>query len=113
MKKLIISTVLSLAVFGSGYSGHAADPKATGPATVHWNKDPLQNAQKMSFSDVPEAVKKAAQKRIGTARVEDVDKGTLNGKTIYELAYKKGKNSTKTYELRVTEDGKILGEHTD
>jgi hypothetical protein len=37
----------------------------------------------------------------------------LHGRVVYEVAFKKDKKSNKTYELRVTPDGKILGEHAD
>jgi uncharacterized membrane protein YkoI len=71
---------------------------------------PLSGGTKVSFSELPQAAQRAARSRIGSVQIEDIDKGLLNGQVVYELAYKKG---GRTAELRVTQDGKILGEHFD
>lgn len=70
----------------------------------------LSNASKVSFNDLPRAVQNAIKARVGSSAVEDIDKGLVNGKTVYEAAYKK---DGKTSEVRVGEDGTFLGEHFD
>ena len=91
---------------GTVLSEHTLGGKSKAGASLK----PLSGATKVSFSELPKAAQHAAKAHIGSAKIEDIDKGTLNGKTVYELAYKKDGRTT---ELRVTEDGKILGEHFD
>jgi hypothetical protein len=113
MKKIMGSAFVALAMIGVGYSGHAQAKPAT-PTAIHWKTDPLQDAQKVDFKSLPFGVRKAAREQFGNkTRVEDVDKGMLGGKVVYEIAYKKDPKSNKTSELRITADGKVLGEHSD
>lgn len=66
---------------------------------------PLAATQKVDFENVPEAVKRTVRDAAGSNRIEDAERGTLDGKTIYEIAFKKdGKHN----ELRVAEDGSIV-----
>ena len=59
----------------------------------------------MDFENVPEAVKKTVRDVAGENRIEDAERGTLDGQTVYEIAFKKdGKHN----ELRVAEDGSIV-----
>ncbi|MDB6024985.1 MAG: hypothetical protein JWM68_1208 [Verrucomicrobiales bacterium] len=81
-------------------------PAGTGNATT----TPLGGATKVSFNDVPQAAKNAITAQANGAAIEDVDKGTVNGQTVYEAAFKK---NGKTYELQVKEDGTVLGGHFD
>jgi len=90
--------------------GTVVSERDLGAGRSESNLQPLSAATKVSFSDLPAAAQRAAKSRIGSTRIEDIDKGTLNGQTVYELAYKK---DGRTAELRVTADGKILGEHFD
>jgi uncharacterized membrane protein YkoI len=71
---------------------------------------PLANGSKVSFNDLPQPVKTAITTQANGATVEDIDKGTVAGQTVYEAAFKK---DGKTYELQVKEDGTVLGGHFD
>ncbi len=71
---------------------------------------PLSGASKVSFNDLPQAVKNSITAQANGAAIEDVDKGTVNGQTVYEAAFKK---EGRTYELQVKEDGSVLGGHFD
>jgi hypothetical protein len=113
MKKLFVTALLAFAVAGFGYSGHAQATK-TGKAKADWSATPLSDSHKVEFKSLPLPVRQAAHKHIGNnSHIEDVDKGMLNGRVVYELAYKKEKGSSKTYEVRIGADGKVLGEHGD
>jgi hypothetical protein len=113
MKKLLVSAMLAVAVIGMGFSSHA-EPQVTGKAKANWSTEPLKDSHKVPFKSLPLAVREAVHKHIGNnSHVEDVDKGMLNGRVVYELAYKKEKGSSKTYEVRIGADGAVLGEHGD
>jgi hypothetical protein len=104
MKKMFVTGVLSMAMLGLSFSAFA----------VNWRTDPLNNSHKVDYKTLPVAVREATHKHIGNkSHVEDVDKGTLGGKTVYEIAFKKDEKSNKTYEVRISADGKVLGEHGD
>jgi hypothetical protein len=102
MKKIIISAAMALAMM-SVTSSTFAEPALK----------PLRDAHKVKFDQMPQKVQDAAKQHLGSIRVEDVDKGKLNGKTVYELAYKRPKDPNHTYELRINEDGKLMGVHED
>jgi hypothetical protein len=70
----------------------------------------LSAASKVSFDQLPQAVQNSINSQANGAAIEDIDKGTLNGHTVYEAAFKR---KGQTYELRVREDGKVLGGHFD
>jgi hypothetical protein len=113
MKKLFVTTLLAFAIVGLGYSGHAQATKA-GKAKINWSTDPISDSHKVEFKSLPLPVREAAHKHIGNnSHIEDVDKGMLHGRVVYELAYKKEKGSSKTYEVRIMSDGTVLGEHGD
>jgi hypothetical protein len=113
MKKLIVTGMLTMSMLGIGYTVHAA-PAATAKAKVNWATDPLRDAHKVDFKSLPLPVREAVHKHIGNnSHVEDVDEGKINGRTIYEVAFKKDKKSNKTYELRLMTDGTVMGEHAD
>lgn len=65
----------------------------------------LSGSQKLDFESVPESVKRTARSVAGANRIEDAERGTLDGRTIYELAFKE--NGVHN-ELRVAEDGAIV-----
>lgn len=85
-------------VLSGGQPRASATPATTSPA-------PLNGAGKVALSEVPEAARKVIQREAGSATVEDIDKGTLNGRTVYEAAFKR--NGVHT-EVRVAEDGTLL-----
>ena len=59
---------------------------------------------------VREEQEEAITAQAAGATIEDIDKGIVNGQTVYEAAFKK---DGKTYELQVKEDGTVLGGHFD
>jgi len=66
---------------------------------------PLAATRKVDFNNVPEAVKRTVREVAGSSRIEDAERGTLDGRAIYEIAFKQdGKHN----ELRVAEDGSIV-----
>ncbi|MEO5802562.1 MAG: PepSY-like domain-containing protein [Verrucomicrobiota bacterium] len=74
-------------------------------ATVASFDRPLAATQKVDFNNVPEAVKRTARAVAGSNRIEDTERGMLDGKAVYEIAFKQdGKHN----ELRVAEDGSIV-----
>lgn len=66
---------------------------------------PLAGGTKVQFNDLPPAAQNAIKAQAGSAQIEDIDKGTLNGRTVYEAAFKRDGQHT---ELRVAEDGTII-----
>jgi uncharacterized membrane protein YkoI len=65
----------------------------------------LAAGSKATFEELPGAVQNTLRTYSQGARIEDIDKGTLQGRTVYEAAFKhQGKN----IELRVAEDGKLV-----
>ena len=99
-KKNGVHTELRVAQDGSILNSSTTDANNVTAAST-----PLSGGAKVSMNDVPEVVRKAIAANIGTAQVEDLEKGLLNGKTVYEAAYKR--NGVHT-ELRVAEDGTVL-----
>lgn len=67
--------------------------------------EPLAGAVKVTIDQVPAAVRASIRAQAGDAEIEDIDKGTLNGKTVYQAAFKKAGQHT---ELRLSEDGTLL-----
>lgn len=113
MKKLLVSAIAAVAM--SGVTSPTCVQAQATTMQEHQTGDmkmmPLSNEHQMSYDNVPQKVKDAARKHVGLARIESVNMGTLNGKTVYELNYRKSKHPDRTYELRVSEDGKIISEH--
>jgi uncharacterized membrane protein YkoI len=66
---------------------------------------PLAATQKVDFENIPEAVKRTARNLAGSNRIEDTERGRLDGKTVYEIAFKKDGQHN---EVRVAEDGSVL-----
>jgi hypothetical protein len=66
---------------------------------------PLSNASKVQLNEVPEAAKNAILAQAGGAPIEDIDRGNLAGKTVYEAAFKQ---NGQHHEVRVAEDGSLV-----
>ncbi len=73
-------------------------------------RQPLSAATKVSLSQVPSAVRTTLQAEAGTAPIESIDRGTLNGQTVYEGAFKRNGNTVK---LRVAENGGVVRDAQD
>ena len=82
----------------------------TGDAGIANTTTPLSGGVKVNFQDLPQAAQNSITAQAQGAAIEDIDKGTINGQTVYEAAFKRG---GRTYELQVKEDGTILGGHFD
>ena len=68
---------------------------------------PRQGAAKLSWNELPEAVKATASKRVRQASVNDIDRRIKDGQTTYEIGFK---NNGAQQELLLSEDGKILSD---
>lgn len=66
---------------------------------------PLAGASKVSWEEVPDKVKETVRSKAGEVRIEDVDRGTWRGQTVYQFAFKSGEQHV---ELQVRENGELL-----
>jgi uncharacterized membrane protein YkoI len=80
------------------------------PANTTGSRTSLSNASKVPYTQLPAAVQRAIKASAGAAPVEDIDKGMLNGKTIYEVAFKQ---NGQTVELRLDEQGNVIQDAQD
>ena len=65
----------------------------------------LANQSKVSLNETPAAVQKSVAAAAHGARIEDIDRGTWQGRSVYQAAFKEnGRN----IELQVRDDGTIL-----
>lgn len=87
---------------GSVVVGDAAQPP--GAAAANEPKQ-LSDATKVELDEVPEQVRQTIQLHAGSSRIEDIDKGKLDGRTVYQAAFKQNGQHT---ELRVAENGEVL-----
>lgn len=60
------------------------------------------NAEKVKMEQVPAHVRDQIRAQAGSARIEDIDKETRNGKTVYEVAFKEDGQHR---EFRVEDNG--------
>jgi uncharacterized membrane protein YkoI len=79
-------------------------------STASASQASLSNASKVQMAQLPAIVQQRIRASAGRVPIEDIDKGTLNGKTVYEAAFKRG---GKTVELRVDEQGHIISDSAD
>ena len=57
------------------------------------------------FSDLPAAVQQTVRAQVPNANIDDIDKETRTGRTIYEITFEEpGKNP----KMHIAEDGTIL-----
>ena len=84
--------------------------EGAGARVQNRNLVPLGGAVKVQLESLPPKVQSAIKNHAKGAAIEDIDRGTLNGKVVYEAAFKR---DNRTVEVRVTEDGNVLGEHLD
>ena len=68
-----------------------------------------ENEQQISVDELPAAVKAAIKKAAQGARIEEVERETENGKTVYEVELV----VETEMELELTEDGTIVGFELD
>jgi hypothetical protein len=68
------------------------------------------NEQKMAFNQAPQSVQQTLTKEADGNKIDQVDKETDDGKTIYEADVTiNGKN----YEIKVAEDGTLISKKLD
>jgi hypothetical protein len=67
---------------------------------------PLRDAVKVEQRELPLAVQRTLFEQMGPVRVEDIDRGMLEGRTVYEIGFKRDGVHT---EVRIAEDGTFLG----
>ncbi len=65
---------------------------------------------KVSLDQVPAAVKATLEKESQGARIEEIEKETEDGKTVYSVEILKGKEKS---EIEISEDGKVLKRETE
>lgn len=83
-----------------------SDSTASAPSSNANRFDrPLAATKKVNFNDVPEAVKQTAFAQAGSNRIEDAEQGTLDGRVIYEIAFKKDGQHN---EVRIDKNGSIV-----
>ena len=99
-----------------GTVGNSASVSSSGQGTSSWDsmagggRVPLSGATKVTYAQLPEPVQHAFQNVAGTAPIESVDRGTLNGQTVYEGAFKQ---NGQTVKLRVTPRGTVIQDPRD
>jgi len=84
---------------------HSAAPAPATPAAA----SSAATSGKIRYSDVPENVRRVADRYIDDAEVNDVDRQVKNGRTTYEIGYKR-RDGGPQREVLIGEDGQILSE---
>lgn len=67
---------------------------------------PLSASTKVERNTLPGAVQRRLNTHIATTKIEDIERGTWQGKTIYQVAFKDENN--RHVELQIDEDGDIV-----
>jgi uncharacterized membrane protein YkoI len=73
-------------------------------------KGVVPDSRKISYNELPEAVKRIVDTRVKSAEINDVDRQVKNGQTTYEIGFKQ--NNGRQQELVLSEDGRILNDAT-
>ncbi len=66
----------------------------------------LSSAQKIERTALPVPVQRRLQSYVGSRPIEDIEKGTWQGKTVYEVAFKD--DSGKHVELQIDDKGAVV-----
>jgi len=74
-------------------------------STPAWADDEL------SLEQVPDAARKTIQEQVASGTIEEIDRDVEGGQTVYEVEYRDA--SGKEFELKVAEDGRLLGNRHD
>jgi len=80
-------------------------PAASAPANIVAKPVPLSASQKVDFANAPSAVQNAITTAARGARIEDLERGTWRGQTIYQAAFK---DNDRNIELQVNENGSVI-----
>jgi uncharacterized membrane protein YkoI len=90
---------------GSASAIGAPAASSTGTGLNSAPRVPLANAAKVTLDQVPPVAQNTIKAYAKGAAVEDIDKGTLGSRTVYEAAFKQ---NGQTVELRVDEQGRLI-----
>jgi uncharacterized membrane protein YkoI len=64
----------------------------------------------VTLDQVPEKVRTAVQKEVGTGQLEDIERETVGGRAMYEVEYERDKAE---WEVMIDEDGKVISRRPD
>lgn len=62
-------------------------------------------ADEVSIDQVPPAVRATIEREVGKGRLEEIERETRNGRTVYEVEFER---DGKDREIHVAEDGTVL-----
>ena len=65
------------------------------------------DSRKVSYSELPEAIRKTLQARVKEGEINDIDRQVKNGEATYEIGYKQ---NGQQQELVLSNDGRILND---
>jgi uncharacterized membrane protein YkoI len=68
---------------------------------------PALDSRKITFNELPEAVRKTLEARVTSGEVNDIDRQVKNGEANYEIGYKK---NGRQEELVISQDGRVLND---
>jgi uncharacterized membrane protein YkoI len=69
--------------------------------------NPALDSRKISYNELPEAVRKTLEARVKSGEVNDIDRQMKNGEAIYEVGFKQ---NDQQQELVLSQDGRILND---
>lgn len=75
------------------------------PVTAEGN--PALDSRKISYNELPEAVRKTLETRVKSGEVNDIDRQVKNGQATYEVGFKQ---NDRQQELVLSHDGRILND---
>ncbi|HEX7861750.1 MAG TPA: PepSY-like domain-containing protein [Verrucomicrobiae bacterium] len=69
--------------------------------------EPALDSRKISYSELPESIRKSLQARVKEGEINDIDRQVKNGQATYEIGYKQ---NGQQQELVLSDDGRILND---
>jgi hypothetical protein len=82
--------------------GHILNENSASPPP---KRIPLSAPVKVTFEQLPQTVQKTLRACAGTSAIENIDKGTVQGKTVYQADFP---HAGQNVELRIAEDGSLI-----
>jgi uncharacterized membrane protein YkoI len=68
---------------------------------------PALDSRKITYNELPEAVRKTLEARVTSGEVNDIDRQVKNGEATYEIGFKQ---NDRQQELVISQDGRILND---
>lgn len=68
---------------------------------------PALDSRKISYSELPEAVRKMVETRVTSGEINDIDRQVKNGQATYEIGFKQ---NGRQQEIIVSQEGRILND---